>query len=492
MKTLCRTMAVALLSAVTTSTRATDVSGDQSGTWTLAASPYYLVGDVRVPPAQKLVIEPGVEVIARGYYKLSVEQGILEAVGRKDRPIWFTAENTTEGWRGLRLLAADDRSELRYCFVWYAKGTGAYPEVRGGGVYIKDCSPTVRYCDLRYNYSHNANYNGAGGGIATESSSALIAYNYIRDNQADSGGGLCCMEYGSPRLIGNIVRDNTAFYAGGGMYFGARSSPIVERNAVLRNVSAGWGGGGVNSWTSYIYYGTYATLRSNLIAQNRATGGGDAQGGGGVYCRYDRAVLIGNTIADNQAVTGGGIYALNYPAQAPLVQNAIVWGNTATTGPQIYTYPSTGSEIHVTYSDVQGGWPGVGNLDTDPRFANPANLEYQLLPFSPCIDAGDPAFVAQPGELDLDGQRRVWDGDANGSWIVDLGADEYGSYAYGDLNCDFAIDFGDINPFVLALTNPAGYAAAFPLCDIGNGDINGDGRVDFGDINPFVRLLTSP
>ena len=62
----------------------------------------------------------------------------------------------------------------------------------------------------------------------------------------------------------------------------------------------------------------------------------------------------------------------------------------------------------------------------------------------------------------------------------------------GDLNCDGNVDFGDINPFVLALTNPAGYAAAFPNCNILNGDINGDGLVDFGDINPFVRLLTQP
>jgi hypothetical protein len=62
----------------------------------------------------------------------------------------------------------------------------------------------------------------------------------------------------------------------------------------------------------------------------------------------------------------------------------------------------------------------------------------------------------------------------------------------GDLNCDGNVDFGDINPFVLALTNPAGYAAAYPNCNIMNGDINQDGKVDFGDINPFVRLLTNP
>ncbi len=59
----------------------------------------------------------------------------------------------------------------------------------------------------------------------------------------------------------------------------------------------------------------------------------------------------------------------------------------------------------------------------------------------------------------------------------------------GDLNCDGVVNFSDINPFVLALTDPAGYAAAFPGCNLLNADINGDGVVDFSDINPFVALL---
>ncbi len=63
-------------------------------------------------------------------------------------------------------------------------------------------------------------------------------------------------------------------------------------------------------------------------------------------------------------------------------------------------------------------------------------------------------------------------------------------YPLGDVNCDLAVDFGDINPFILALSNPAAYAAAFPHCNITNADINQDGSVDFGDINPFVQLLT--
>ena len=63
--------------------------------------------------------------------------------------------------------------------------------------------------------------------------------------------------------------------------------------------------------------------------------------------------------------------------------------------------------------------------------------------------------------------------------------------ARGDLSCDGAVDFGDIDPFILALTDPIGYLRVFPDCDIGHADINYDDRVDFADIDPFVTLLTA-
>ncbi len=60
----------------------------------------------------------------------------------------------------------------------------------------------------------------------------------------------------------------------------------------------------------------------------------------------------------------------------------------------------------------------------------------------------------------------------------------------GDLNCDGAVDFGDINPFVLILSDPAAWQAAYPGCPTLNGDIDGNGTVGFEDINPFVTLLS--
>ena len=59
----------------------------------------------------------------------------------------------------------------------------------------------------------------------------------------------------------------------------------------------------------------------------------------------------------------------------------------------------------------------------------------------------------------------------------------------GDLDCSGAVDFDDIDPFVLALTGPEAYAAQYPNCPWLNGDCDGNGTVDFDDIDPFVALL---
>ncbi len=72
--------------------------------------------------------------------------------------------------------------------------------------------------------------------------------------------------------------------------------------------------------------------------------------------------------------------------------------------------------------------------------------------------------------------------------LLDYWRSEHGGRA-GDLNCDGAVDNGDIDAFVLALLDATAYAAAYPDCDIENADANEDGRVDNADIDAFVALL---
>lgn len=66
------------------------------------------------------------------------------------------------------------------------------------------------------------------------------------------------------------------------------------------------------------------------------------------------------------------------------------------------------------------------------------------------------------------------------------------SFQPGDLNCDGAINPFDIDPFILALTDPAAYANAHPNCNYMLADVNGDGAVNPFDIDPFIAVLTGP
>ncbi len=70
------------------------------------------------------------------------------------------------------------------------------------------------------------------------------------------------------------------------------------------------------------------------------------------------------------------------------------------------------------------------------------------------------------------------------TWSINLGAPRR-----GDLNCDDVVDNGDIDAFVVALTDPAEYRRSHPACNLSNGDTNADGSVDNGDIDAFVALL---
>ena len=82
-------------------------------------------------------------------------------------------------------------------------------------------------------------------------------------------------------------------------------------------------------------------------------------------------------------------------------------------------------------------------------------------------------------------QRLVATTQGRGAWRIAIAIP-------GDMNGDGLVDFGDINPFVMALANPDVYAQQYPQMDADlSGDMNGDGVLDFGDINGFVALLAS-
>ncbi len=137
-----------LLLAVSSLADTTWVSaGNVSGVWPPANSPYIVYqGDIRVQSGDTLVILPGTEVKFTGRYKFIVN-GLLTADGTISDSLLFSRAYPTEEskWRGFRFEGADSHSSIFYARIEYARGDGAYPEVRGGAIRIMNGSVTVRH-----------------------------------------------------------------------------------------------------------------------------------------------------------------------------------------------------------------------------------------------------------------------------------------------------------------------------------------------------------
>jgi len=328
-----------------------------------------------------------------------------------------------------------------------ANGTGT--DQYGGGMYNYYSSPTVTNCTFVYNSAEVG-----GGGMSNYSSSPAVTNCIFSWNGAEGGGGML-NEFGSPTVTSCTFTGNSAAY-GAGMYnysgslavtnctftgnstvayglgggmLNRESSPMVTGCTFVHN-SAAWGGGMHN-------FDSSPTVTSCTFT------GDPAAFGGGMYNDSSSPTVTSCTFVYNSAeVGGGGMYSVD---AGPIVTNCILWGDTPD---ELY---NAGSSPNVSYSDVQGGFAGTGNIDADPCFVDAGTGGLRLKPNSPCLDAGDSTGLLQGGIWkDMDGKIRFFDI----SWVTDTGAGYFtfvdmGAYELqcgdvaGDSNCDRKVDFGD-------------------------------------------------
>lgn len=119
---------------------ATDVSGNQSGTWDMAGSPYNIVGEITVPNGETLTIEAGVEVVAMGNYKLTAE-GNINAQGAVGDTIRFFGNGGLD-WGGIRLEDETNPSSFSYCRISNTDDINDY------GIHSVNSPVYVSYCHI--------------------------------------------------------------------------------------------------------------------------------------------------------------------------------------------------------------------------------------------------------------------------------------------------------------------------------------------------------
>jgi predicted outer membrane repeat protein len=275
----------------------------------------------------------------------------------------------------------------------------------GGMTNYSNSSPTLT--DVTFSGNVAASSGGAMGNH-TNGNPILSHVSFLDNSAEDYGGGMSNYQ-SSPTLTDVEFSNNWAGREGGGMHNGESSSPVLTSVTFVNNSTATNGGGMLNSESS-------PTLTNITFSGNSA----GSYGGGLCNTFSSRPTLMSVTFSDNRAPHGSGV--CNVGGSFTLV-NGIVWGNTPARE-QVYNDHVTPD---ITYSDIEGGSPGAGNLDVNPRLGvfgdyGGSTRVFALLSGSPVIDRGSPSVCPATDQVGL---SRPVDGDGNGSPICDMGAFEY-------------------------------------------------------------------
>ncbi len=282
---------------------ATDVSGNQSGSWTLANSPYNVIGAVTVPAGANLTIEPGVLINIMGSYQITVT-GTMTANGTETDSIRFVKNNPPTLWPGLRFENTSQPSSLQHVYIEYATyGVRCMNSLltvsqcrillceKGMELYaIGSANPTT--VTVQNNIIESCIQNGI---LIAQNSNAIVQNNEIRYNGTgaqfraaiqlsnQSAGGS-----NNPTITGNHIHHN--------LKQGISAWDVASSGAINPTIT--------NNVIEYNYTGIYLLQASGYVADNQINNNyipGDMNSGAGVMVSgvtsepyFERNTITGN------------------------------------------------------------------------------------------------------------------------------------------------------------------------------------------------------
>ena len=248
----------------------------------------------------------------------------------------------------------------------------------GGGVYVENGSTTIVANLVENNIGH-VWVGGYGGGVYLKSvADSHVLNNVIRGNQANSlgspwgssGGGLLIQSATRIDVAGNRFEGNHATGLGGGIHV-ADSDATVSGNVIYSNTTIAGGGLSIESATP-------VTTSNNLIIYNSARLRGAGVDVASMDPPASQALLVNNTIADNNgSVIGTWSYAV------VTLTNNLLARNTSGISVTIPASATIAADTNLFWNSTDA-ITGANAIVADPLLAT----NYRLRQGSPALDAG--------------------------------------------------------------------------------------------------------
>jgi uncharacterized repeat protein (TIGR01451 family) len=332
---------------------------------------------------------------------------------------------------GLWAVALDRSSELVLSDCRFINNK-IVSSFSGGGAIGLDTRSGSGYKLVTENCYFAENEGGFGGAFSTTTGSTNLTAIFddctFTNNTGSGYGGAIATVDASSSCSFTIRRckflRNTGFYYGGAIIFGTSKHELDNCLFDSNKTTFYQGTGGA------ISYGfSQPTFKNCVFANNSSVSGGAIHSSSS--SRRIQSYFINCSFIRNTASKEGGVFnaIVSDGGRRPenpnetFLTNCIIWQNTAPDSPvfksQVYMDALT-SQLIATYSNIQGGFAGTGNIDVDPQFVDAANGDYRLKAGSPAINAGDPSSTTTTvSDRDLVGNPRI------AQARIDMGAYEF-------------------------------------------------------------------